>query len=163
MHAPRIGPYTLDALIGRGGMGVVWRATHRPSGLPVAIKLWTGMGNAAHWYRAALSRELRAIAALDHPHVIVVHDAGHVTADEAARCRSSPGALFVVTELADTDLARDRPSAWSYVRPVLLAILDGLAHAHARGIVHRDLKPENVLRVGATWKLADFGIATVAG
>ncbi len=163
MHAPRIGLYTLDAPIGRGGMGVVWRATHRPSGLPVAIKLWTGMGTAAHRYRAALSRELRAIAALDHAHVIVVHDAGYVTADEAARCESTPGALFVVTELADTDLARDRPNAWSDVRRVLLAILDGLAHAHARGIVHRDLKPENVLRVGAAWKLADFGIATVAG
>jgi len=141
------GGWWIDAELARGGMGVVWRGHRIEDALPVAIKVLRA------GTRAAIEPEVRAVAALDHPNVVRVLDLG-VTAD---------GSPFFVMELASGDLRPWRPASWAELGPVLRALLDALAHAHARGVVHTDLKPPNILWVDGAPKLADFGLARAAG
>jgi serine/threonine protein kinase/tetratricopeptide (TPR) repeat protein len=158
-----LGPFDLKFALGRGGMGVVWAGMHRVQQVPVAVKFLT-VGKTAS-LRAAFRNEVRAVAGLDHPHIVMVYDFGEV--DEAVE-RASEGAFtkgtpYLAMELADRgSLNRVRGRMrWYQVREVLLSLLDGLAHAHARGVIHRDIKPGNVLigegRAGV--KLTDFGLA----
>ncbi len=148
----RLGPFELRERIGVGGMGEVWRASH-PDGGEVAVKTVAGGGSTEAW-RARFRREVQAVAALEHPAIVAVLDAN--TTDESTWL-----AMELVT---GGTLATNAPADWEGIRAVLLRLLSGLAHAHARGIVHRDLKPSNVLFGGPDdarpgWKLADFGIA----
>jgi len=137
-----LGDFQLLSPLGSGGMGEVWRAVHRTSGVHVAIK-WLRKGG------AALEREIRVVARLCHPHVATVLDLG-TTSDRT----------WFAMELADATLA-EVDGDWPWLRTRLEQILAALAHAHARGVIHRDLKPANVLLVGSTHqvKLADFGIS----
>ena len=163
-----IGPFDLLTPIGRGGMGVVWEAVHRERGLTVAVKVLTSDGARLPFYLSSFSHEVRAVAGLDHPHIALVYDYGEIPASAEVRSGGElvAGSPFLVMEHADggslaTAVGR---LGWYEVRDTLLALLDALAHAHARGVVHRDLKPENVLVLGpdATRpgvKLADFGLA----
>ena len=169
----QLGPLELYEVIGRGGMGEVWRASHE--GLPVAVKLITDAAARRDDYRETFRHEARAMAALDHPGILAVYDFGEVDA-KAARTgtrRVAPGSPYIVMELAGGGSIEPfakpgrPPLSWHELRALLLAILDALAHAHARGLVHRDLKPANVLvctgedtRPGL--KLTDFGIAYVS-
>ncbi|HHO51749.1 MAG TPA: hypothetical protein ENK18_12955, partial [Deltaproteobacteria bacterium] len=115
----------------------------------------------------AFRNEVRAVARLDHPGVVWVFDVGIVdakaAADSGARLRE--GCPYIAMEHASRGTLRDWGGLpWEGVREVLLALLDALAHAHARGVIHRDIKPANVLLCGpqdlrAGLKLADFGIA----
>ncbi len=150
-NRPRsIGRYRLEHVIGRGGMGVVWRAWDPALERPLAIKLLRSeIADGA----ARLLREARALAKLQHPHVIAVHDVGEAT----------NGDVFIATEL----ISGEPLSQWQRGRPVP-AILDayaqaarGLAAAHALGIVHRDVKPSNIF-VGddGRVRVGDFGLAT---
>src|SRR5262245_22423367 len=144
--------YRLDALLGRGGMGTVYRAHDLTLGRDVAVKVVEG--NLDSEVRRRLLHEARTAASLNHPHIVAVHDAG-----EAA---NEP---FVVMELVEGGSLRNRELALSQVIAVGRQLCDALTHAHERGIVHRDLKPENVLLAdddGALMvKLADLGLAFI--
>ncbi len=144
--------YRLEAELGRGGMGVVYRAWDTLLDRPVAVKVLShsGLGVDA---RARLLREARAAARLNHPHIVSIHDAGE--AGDAA---------FIVMELVEGESLFDRrPGSFGEVIAIARDVCAALEHAHAHGIVHRDLKPENVLigRDGSA-KLMDFGLARLA-
>ncbi|MCP4873736.1 MAG: protein kinase [Proteobacteria bacterium] len=175
----RLGPFTLEERIGQGGMGVVWRALHDGSGLAVAIKVMTGEKAKNDRYRASFRDEVRAVAGLDHPGVVVVLDLGEIDAEAEAASDGElvAGSPWMAMELAMLGTLHEiaRPLPWSRLRQVLLGLLGALGHAHSRGIVHRDLKPPNVLLGCAgdrsadgpdgdgawdgTVRLTDFGLA----
>lgn len=151
--------YLLQEQVGRGGMGVVWRAQDQLLGRAVAVKevhLQPGLTDEErHGVQQRVMREARAAASLNHHGAVTVYDV--VEHDEQA---------FIVMELIDSptlaDLVASRgPLPAAEVAAIGVAICDVLAVAHERGIVHRDLKPANVLVAGESVKLMDFGIATV--
>jgi serine/threonine protein kinase len=158
-----LGNHRLEAPIGRGGMGRVWRARSAGGGPDVAVKVLA----AADHLRATLQAEVAAMARLDHPHICAVYDQGVVSEAEAAASEGLlvAGAPYLVMELARGALDREpAPGDFAALRRVLLSLLDALAHAHARGLVHRDVKPANVLVApDGSLRLADFGIARALG
>ncbi|GHD94482.1 serine/threonine-protein kinase [Streptomyces naganishii] len=157
------GRYRLEARLGRGGMGVVWRATDQLLGRRVAVKELplddTLSAEDARLQRDRTLREARAVAQLRHPHIIVVHDV--VEDDERP---------YIVMELIDGGSLADRIAAHGPVdvaeaARIGVALLSALRTAHAAGVLHRDIKPANVLMESGTDRvvLTDFGIAQVAG
>ncbi|MFI6205656.1 serine/threonine-protein kinase [Streptomyces sp. NPDC051041] len=155
--------YRLEARLGRGGMGVVWRATDRLLGRRVAVKELpldeTLSAEEARQQRDRTLREARAVAQLHHPHIVVVHD---VVVDD--------GRPYIVMELIEGSSLADHVAAHGPVGPVEaarigIALLGALRTAHAAGVLHRDLKPANVLLEDGTDRvvLTDFGIARVEG
>ena len=146
--------YRLDSEIGRGGMGIVYRATDLELHREVAVKVLPTATSSVE-ARQRLMREARAAAALNHPHIISVHDVGEAN-----------GAPFFVMELAQgPSLANARPVELSRVIDIARQICAALEHAHANKIVHRDLKPDNVLlssSLNGSVKLADLGLALPA-
>lgn len=172
MEPVSVGAYNLDYLAGKGGMGQVWRGHHAESGLRVAVKVLTGPKASEPAYARAFAREVHAVARLDHPCVIQVYDYGTATPDWARATRGQVEVgdpYFVMEWVSGGSLADGRtPADWQGVRALLDDLLDALAHAHARGVLHRDIKASNVLwatdhDLYTGWRLADFGIATVAG
>ncbi|MEU6131104.1 serine/threonine-protein kinase [Saccharopolyspora sp. NPDC047091] len=152
------GRYRLLDELGRGGMGVVWRARdewihrevaikqlHVPAGLPVEER---GV------IEERLLREVRAAGRLTVPGAITVHDVLHDDGTTFIVMELVPGAVT----LADR-VARDGPMSTSEVAALADRLLSALEAAHEAGIVHRDVKPGNVLLTGAGAKLVDFGIA----
>ncbi|MEN0064275.1 MAG: protein kinase [Myxococcota bacterium] len=164
MTAPiRLGPLLLSHPIGRGGMGSVWRAQH-PEGVPVAVKLLREKFADDERLLDVFRFEVRSVASLDHPAIVRVYDYGVVSAQaaEASEGRLVAGAPWLAMEFAGAGTFADRPpvTSWEELSGIVLHLLDGLAHSHAREIVHRDLKPQNVLvRDDGTPALTDFGIA----
>ncbi|WP_445401692.1 protein kinase domain-containing protein [Streptomyces sp. LE64] len=157
------GRYLLKSRLGRGGMGVVWGAEDQLLGRLVAVKRLdadpTLRGAAARRVRARTLREARAVAALRHPNVVVVHDV--VEHDEDA---------YIVMELVTGGSLADRvaahgPRPVEEVARIGLALLGALRAAHAAGVLHRDLKPDNVLLEAGSDRvvLTDFGVARVPG
>ncbi|MEQ1505951.1 MAG: protein kinase [Myxococcota bacterium] len=172
-----LGPFVLEARIGRGGMGEVWRARHRQQQVAVALKVLTAAGSSRPMFVESFRNEVRAVASLDHPHIAMVLDYGSVPQEAA---RTSKGQLVAGTPYLSMELVEGQTLAdhmgnlpWREVERVLRGLLDALAHAHARGVIHRDLKLSNVLYeplrpsatggngrdAGGTFKLTDFGIA----
>ncbi|MEQ1565436.1 MAG: protein kinase [Myxococcota bacterium] len=158
--------FLLQRVIGEGASGTVWRGLHATSGEPVAIKVLRGGPSITATVRGMFARELRAVAGLDHPNVVWLLDHGWV--DEAAATldpRLEVDAPYLALEYAPHGTLDSRCGTlpWSEILPLLLEILDALAHAHARGLLHLDLKPTNVLMAGTAEqpvpKLADFGLA----
>jgi tetratricopeptide (TPR) repeat protein len=161
MH--RLGPFTLHERLARGGTATVWRASwaERPHAPGVAIKVLTESRARDPWYHDQFRREVRAAASLVHPSISAVIDYGRVAADQATTDVPA-GSPWLAMELGDGTLhASCGELPWDQIRPVLLQLLDALAHAHARGIVHRDVKPRNVLWLDGQVKLSDFGLAHV--
>ena len=166
-----LGPFRLERRIGRGGMAEVWTGCHAVQRVPVAVKVMTGERARDPQYRASFRNEVQSVASLDHPGIVLVFDHGEVgvAAEEASRGLLPAGSPCLAMELSELGtLASHAPRIrdWPGLRRILLALLDALAHAHARGVVHRDLKPSNVLLfapVGDAMeprlKLADFGLA----
>jgi serine/threonine-protein kinase len=148
----------LDAVAGRGGMGVVYRATQLALGRPVALKAMAPQLAADDAYRERFTRESHLAASIDHPNVIPVYEAGE-----------SDGTLYLIMRWVEgTDLRAllndtgrlDPARTVRLLRPVASA----LAAAHRRGLVHRDVKPANVLIAHSDDDeehvyLTDFGIA----
>jgi eukaryotic-like serine/threonine-protein kinase len=153
-----LGPYTLRSLLGRGGMGEVWEAVHRPSGESVAVKVVTARAGRSPRIRTAFEREARAVAKLQHPGVVRLFDYGVVPVE--AELAVPAGSPYLVMERAAGSLENHDWNSWEAIRGMLQQILAALAHSHARDVVHCDLKPANILvsRDGVL-RLADFGIA----
>jgi eukaryotic-like serine/threonine-protein kinase len=160
-----LGPYVLDRVVGSGGMGEVWAASHRPSGAKVAIKVMGGLGALNRHFLAAFRNEIRATAGMEHPSIVRVFDRGEVPQETslATGGRIQADSPYLVMEYVGGGALKRLCGAisWWEIRQVLLRLLDALAHAHARGIVHRDIKPENVLltKDRGEVKLTDFGLA----
>ncbi|QGV79001.1 serine/threonine-protein kinase [Streptomyces ficellus] len=151
-----VGRYRLEARLGRGGMGTVWRAYDELLGRRVAVKeLHVDVGSAVH----PTLREARAIARVHHPHIVCVHD---VVEED--------GVPYIVMELVEGGSLAERlasrgPLDAREAARIGLALLGALRAAHALGVLHRDLKPANVLLEEGTGRvvLTDFGIAQLAG
>ncbi|MBS2029183.1 MAG: protein kinase [Deltaproteobacteria bacterium] len=149
--------YKLDAELGRGAMGVVYRGTDQLLGRPVAIKMLPSEFSRNDQLRRLFLDEARALAALNHPHVVQVYDLGEMD-----------GSLFLAMELVEGETLESVLSRAQLPLPRALDVLDQLAQAleaaHGRGIVHRDVKPGNVMVTpGGAVKLMDFGIAAGGG
>src|SRR2546425_3655421 len=155
-HLPigkQLGPYRIEALLGRGGMGEVYRARDTKLGREVAIKVLPAAFSAEADRLHRFQQEACAAGALNHPNILVIH---HIDTYEGAPC--------IVSELLEGETLRQR------MRGAMLAprrvieyatqIANGLAAAHERGIVHRDLKPDNIfITKDGRVKILDFGIA----
>jgi len=144
--------YTIEALIGQGGMGCVYRAYDPRLGRRVALKV-ISEGSAPSAANARLVREARAAAAFDHPNAVAIFDVGELD-----------GAPYIVMELVEGHTLRrtagDPPLSVSTRVAQLSGVARALAAAHERGLVHRDIKPENVMvRDDGMVKVLDFGIA----
>lgn len=159
-----LGPFRLLQPVGRGAMALVWRGVHQAQGVPVAVKVMTADVVDPAGFRARFAEEVRAVARLDHPGVVRLHDHGELPVGVAAAMGLAGSVPYLVMEWVDGGtLARRRGQmGWPRVQATLLALLDALAHAHARGIVHRDLKPANVLMADRGPVLSDFGVAFAA-
>ena len=147
----RLGPYEIVAPLGAGGMGEVYRARDTRLGREVALKILPHEVSGDPSRRQRFEQEARAIAALNHPNIVAIHDVGE-----------DRGVSYIVTELVDGQSLRDAKFGLRKTLDVAAQIAGGLAAAHAAGIVHRDLKPENILvaRDGRV-KILDFGLAKV--
>ncbi|WP_284743327.1 serine/threonine-protein kinase [Amycolatopsis sp. RTGN1] len=148
------GRYAISAELGRGGMGVVWRAEDTVLGRPVALKELATPPGASPAHLERVMREARTAGRLNDPGVVTVYDVV-----------SEQGATFIVMELviaptlADV-IGREGPLANDRVAALGLQVLGALESAHAAGVVHRDVKPSNIMVLpGDRVKLADFGIA----
>ena len=144
--------YRIDALLGEGGMGVVYRAHDLTLQRDVAVKLVRAEALDDEG-RVRLLREARAAAALNHPGIVAAYDAG-----------DTPNGPYVVMELfPGADLRHLTAPTLSETLDIARQLATALAHAHENGVVHRDLKPENVLarREGGAIhvKIADLGLA----
>jgi serine/threonine-protein kinase len=151
----RVGPYRITAILGRGGMGVVYRATRDDAEYEkdVAIKV-AALSSLTSDFRERFLRERQILANLDHPHIARLLDGGTTT----------DGLPFVVMEYVPgkpidafcADAALDRRSR---VR-LMVTVARAVDYAHQHLVVHRDLKPDNILvSAGGEPKLLDFGIA----
>ena len=152
-----LGGYRIDGLIARGGMGVVYRATHLALERPVALKVIAGHLAADDGFRGRFLRESRLAARLDHPNVVPVFDA-----------REEDGELIVAMRLVEGGdlrkaIEREGPLPPARAVELLGQIAEALDAAHAAGIVHRDVKPHNILVEGDRAYLSDFGLAKAAG
>ncbi|MGB8832319.1 MAG: serine/threonine-protein kinase, partial [Candidatus Sulfotelmatobacter sp.] len=149
----KIGPYEIVSSLGAGGMGEVYRATDTRLGRDVAIKvLPESLARDAERLRR-FETEARAVAALNHPNILSIHDIG-----------TQDGTPFLVSECLEGQSLRQELSGGALpMRQALeygTEIAHGLAAAHDKGIIHRDLKPENIFvtRDGRV-KILDFGLA----
>ena len=151
--------YTIEAELGRGGMGIVYRAWDVKHARPVAVKVVRPeLGSVLATER--FLREIQLAAKLQHPHIVPLHDSG-----EAA------GALFYVMPFVEgeslrTRLMRERQLSIDDALQISREVADALGYAHSHDVLHRDIKPENVLLSAGHAVVVDFGIGraiTAAG
>lgn len=158
MTQNQMGPYKLQRVIGRGGMGTVYKAVHEDSGDIVAIKaLAPTYSHDAH-FRSRFESEIQALIKLDHPNIVRLLSYGQ-----------EDGNLYFAMELVEGESIFHLQKSiktfdWRDVITVGRDVALGLRHAHDRGIIHRDLKPGNLLKsTEGTIKITDFGIAKEFG
>jgi len=153
----QFGEYTLLAELGRGSMGVVYEALHRPLGRKVALKVLQTRYDTDDVARERFRREARACAQVRHPHIVEIHDFGDVEGDLYYSM-----ALLKGRTLADVVRAGEPVDPKDLFRRIA-EIADALEALHAAGIVHRDVKPLNILvEPDGKMILADFGLARTA-
>ncbi len=153
------GRYRLDSTLGRGGMGLVYRAHHVGLRRQVAVKILHPSLAASPEVRNRFEREALAVGKIDHPNCVSVYDSG----------RLPDGSLYLAMELLDGKSLADVLEGEGQLAPgralhILAHILRGLSHIHGAGLIHRDIKPENIflVRQGEDMdyaKILDFGIA----
>jgi eukaryotic-like serine/threonine-protein kinase len=149
----QIGPYRIESVLGRGGMGVVYVALDERLGRKVGLKLLPQSLAADMTHLGRLKREARTASALNHPNIVTIHEIGE--ADSTS---------YIASELIDGETLRQRlargPIALNEAIDIATQVASALAAAHNAGIVHRDIKPENImLRPDGYVKVLDFGIA----
>jgi serine/threonine protein kinase len=155
--APHFPQLEILECLGRGGMGVVYKARQKSLNRFVALKLLAPERAGDAGFAERFANEAQALAALNHPNIVAVHDFGE-----------AGGFYFLLMEFVDgvnlRQLLQTRRLTPQEALSIVPPICDALQCAHARGIVHRDIKPENLLvdRAG-TLKIADFGIAKLMG
>ena len=153
MSVGAVGRFTLESVLGSGGMGIVFAAHDPVLDRKIAVKLIRSSGERAE---ARFLREARALARLKHANVVTIHDAG-----------TAAGSVFIAMELVDGTNLRawlEASRTWHEILRTFVAAGRGLAAAHAAGLVHRDFKPENVfIDRGGTVKVGDFGLVGVTG
>ena len=141
----KLGPYEIVGLIGKGGMGEVYRGTDTRLGRSVAIKV------SSREFNDRFEREARAISTLNHPNICTLHDIG-------------PN--YLVMEYIEGDLLSKiierGPLPLDKALGYAVQIVDALAAAHAKGVIHRDLKPGNVIITRNGVKVLDFGLAKLS-
>src|ERR1700690_3756784 len=152
----KLGPYEILTPLGAGGMGEVYRARDTRLGREVALKILPHSFASDPDRLRRFEQEARAVAALNHPNILAIHDIGE-----------QAGAPFIVSELLEgTSLRSELENGALSARKAAdyaVQIAHGLAAAHDKGIIHRDLKPENIFvtREGRV-KILDFGLAKLA-
>jgi non-specific serine/threonine protein kinase len=155
------GKYRVEALLGSGGMGTVYRATQLNLRRTVALKLIRGAFASDTAARARFAREALALARLKHPNLVTIHDAG---------LAPGVGAYLVMEYIAGRSLRQQLRERGRLVEREAVGLIRqvcaGVEAAHAHGVLHRDLKPENILleetASGVLAKVVDFGIAKLA-
>src|ERR1035438_10142567 len=150
----RLGHYEIQAQLGSGGMGTVYRALDTRLNRTVALKVLSPGRFEGTSGRGRLMREAQAASALNHPNIVTVYEIGH---DE--------GVDFIAMERVEGRTLDELAARRLPLREALqiaIQIADAMAAAHAAGIVHRDLKPGNIMVTGrGLAKILDFGIAKV--
>src|SRR5271155_3378112 len=152
----KLGPYEIIAPIGAGGMGEVYRARDTRLGREVALKVLPESFSRDADRLRRFEQEARAVAALNHPNILAIHDIGE-----------QDGSPFIVSELLEGNTLRSELENGALsarkASDYAAQIAQGLAAAHDKNIIHRDLKPENVFvtREGRV-KILDFGLAKLA-
>jgi eukaryotic-like serine/threonine-protein kinase len=146
--------YRLEARLGEGGMGIVYRAWDILLDRNVAVKLLSQNSHdrLGSQGRARLLHEAKSAARLNHPNIVSIYDAGQ-----------EDGSSYIVMELVEGDSLYERkPETDAEILPTAYQIAAALHHAHSLDVVHRDLKPENILITNGQVKLTDFGLARSA-
>jgi eukaryotic-like serine/threonine-protein kinase len=150
----QIGKYDVVDIVGRGGMGVVYKAIDPSIGRTVAIKMMTGAFADDPDLLSRFYREARSTGNLQHPNIVTVHDLG-----------DQDGTPYLVMEFLEGEslekiiLAR-RPMSLIDKIGLMIEVCEGLHYAHARTVIHRDIKPANIVILkNASIKIVDFGIA----
>ncbi len=156
-----VGRYRIESVLGRGGMGVVYRARDERLDRIVALKVLSDERATDAGFRERFLRESRLLASLDHPNIVPVFEA-----DEA------DGELYIAMRFVQGPelgriIERDGPMAPSRAVAIIAQVADALDAAHATGLVHRDIKPANILVVSGPSSdhayLTDFGLTKMAG
>jgi serine/threonine protein kinase/Flp pilus assembly protein TadD len=160
LDAPPLGDrYTIDRVLGRGGMAVVYLARDRKHDRPVAIKVLRPeivIGQSAQRFLL----EIQILARLQHPNILALLDSG--VTDEAAP-RPYYVMPYVEGETLRQRLVREGPLPIDEAKRLVREIGEALHYAHGQGLIHRDVKPENVLLSQGHALVADFGIARAIG
>src|SRR5215468_1417518 len=148
----KLGPYLIEAMLGSGGMGEVYRAIDTCLDRTVAVKVLASQLHSSIEFKQRMEREARAISALNHSHICQLYDIG-----------SQNGNDYLVMEFLQGETLAERlrkgPMPFNEVQRVGIGVAEALSAAHRQGIVHRDLKPGNIMLTKSGAKLMDFGLA----
>jgi serine/threonine protein kinase len=156
MQQPQLGRYVIQSELGRGAMGIVYKATDSLLERTVAIKT-INMAlerDGADRYEERFYQEAKAAAGLNHPNIVTVHDVG-----------KAADVVYMALEYIEgvelrTLIGEGRPLRVAQALAIAAQVAEGLAFAHSRGVVHRDIKPANIMVVAnGPVKITDFGIA----
>ena len=154
----KLGPYQFQNVLGRGGMGTVYRGIHSQTGECHAVKVLAPQFADDSHFRGRFESEIEAMMKLDHPNIVRLLSHGQ-----------DAGNLFFSMELVQGKSLYDMQRGghgflWPECMSVAIDVCKGLKHAHDRGIIHRDLKPGNLLMTNdGLVKITDFGIAKSYG